>query len=184
MYARLNVERTPTRETRGSRFLNNAHVLYRKCLFIVRNKYSARTYRIEWKLHALPPSPFIMRSCNNYCYVLFPVLPLNNYNVEQIFRTVSLTTGGYGSTLGWYLHIPSRHHSDPVSSAELYIKGPGHSWKRIILGLDLFDKTSVADELIPYAEPPAGVWCCHVYQDQGLLLHDVYMLYNVLHVQG
>ena len=28
---------------RGSRVLNNAHVLYRKCLFIVRNKYSART---------------------------------------------------------------------------------------------------------------------------------------------
>ena len=55
MYARLNVERTHTRETRGSRFLNNAHVLYRKCLFIVRMKYSARTYRIEWKLHALPP---------------------------------------------------------------------------------------------------------------------------------
>ena len=42
-------------ETCGSRFLNNAHVLYRKCLFIVRMKYSARTYRIEWKLHALPP---------------------------------------------------------------------------------------------------------------------------------
>ena len=37
MYARLNVERTHTRETRGSRFLNNAHVLYRKCLFIVGN---------------------------------------------------------------------------------------------------------------------------------------------------
>ena len=55
MYTRLNVERTHTRETRGSRFLNNAHVLYRKCLFIVGNKYSAHTYRIEWKLHALPP---------------------------------------------------------------------------------------------------------------------------------
>ena len=55
MYARLNVECTHTRETCGSRFLNNAHVLYRKCLFIVHNKYSARTYRSEWKLHALPP---------------------------------------------------------------------------------------------------------------------------------
>ena len=54
MYARLNVKRTHTRETRCSRFLNNAHLLYRKCLFIVRNKYSARTYRSEWKLHALP----------------------------------------------------------------------------------------------------------------------------------
>ena len=30
----------------------------RKCLFIVRNKYSARTYRSEWELHALPPPPF------------------------------------------------------------------------------------------------------------------------------
>ena len=57
-----NVERTHTRETHGSRFQNNAHVLYRKCLVIVRVKYSARTYRSEWKLHALPPPRFIMRS--------------------------------------------------------------------------------------------------------------------------
>ena len=70
MYARLNVERTHTRETRGSRFLNNAHVLYRKCLFLVRMKYSARTYRIEWKLHALPPPRFIMHSCISYRYCL------------------------------------------------------------------------------------------------------------------
>ena len=55
MYTRLNVERTHTRETHNSRFLNNAYILYRKCLFIVRNKYSARMYRSEWKLHALPP---------------------------------------------------------------------------------------------------------------------------------
>ena len=35
MYARLNVERTHIRETHGSRFLNNAHVHYRKCLFAI-----------------------------------------------------------------------------------------------------------------------------------------------------
>ena len=51
----LNDERTQTGETRDSSFLNNAHILYRKCLFIVRNKYSARTYRSKWNLHALPP---------------------------------------------------------------------------------------------------------------------------------
>ena len=88
------------------------------------------------------------------------MLPLNNYNVEQIFKTVSLTTRdrrGYGLTLGGLLDIPSRHWSDPVSSAELYIKGPDHSWKHIIFYLDCVDETSVADELIPYTEPPAGV---------------------------
>ena len=72
MYARLNVERTHTRETRGSRFLNNAHVLYRKCLFIVRNKYSARTYRSEWKLHALPPPAL---SCALDCTCIY--LPIH-----------------------------------------------------------------------------------------------------------
>ena len=87
------------------------------------------------------------------------MLPLNNYNVEQIFKTVPLTTsdrsGMYGgSTLGSLLGI---HHSDPVASAELYIKGPDHSWRHIIYCLDRVDKTSVADELIPYTEPPAGV---------------------------
>ena len=85
------------------------------------------------------------------------MLPLNNYNVEQIFKTVSLTTSRYGVTLGDYLGIPSSHHSDPVSSAESYIKGPHHSWRRIVYSLDEVDKTSVADELIPYTEPPAGV---------------------------
>ena len=102
------------------------------------------------------------------------MLPLNNYNVEQIFKTVSPTTSRYGSTLGDWLDIPSSHLSDPVSSAESYIKGPSHlsdpvssaesyikgphhSWRRIVYYLDEFDKTSVADELIPYTEPPAGV---------------------------
>ena len=86
------------------------------------------------------------------------MLPLNNYNVEQIFKTVSPTTRGrYGITLGEWLGIPDRHHSDPVASAELYIKGPDHSWRRIVYSLDKVDKTSVADELIPYTEPPAGV---------------------------
>ena len=106
------------------------------------------------------------------------MLSLNNYNVEQIFKTVSLTISCNrgGSTLGGLLHIPSSHHSDPVASAEWYIKGPHHSWRYIIWCLDRVDKTSVADELIPYTEPPAGVLYCHIYQDQGLLLHDVYML--------
>ena len=93
------------------------------------------------------------------CYVLFPVLPLNNYNVEQIFKKVSPTTSDsrYGDTLGYYLDIPASHQSDLVSSAEWYIKGPHHSWRHIINCLDKFDETSVADELIPYTEPPAGV---------------------------
>ena len=90
------------------------------------------------------------------------MLPLNNYNVEQIFKTVSLTTSSSrgGSTLGGYLGmilLPSSHRSDPVASAEFYIKGRHHSWRAIIYGLDKIDKTSVADELIPYTEPPAGV---------------------------
>ena len=85
------------------------------------------------------------------------MLPLNNYNVEQIFKTLSLTTSEDGLSLGDWLGIPSSHHSDPVASAESYIKGRHHSWRRIIYCVDRVDKTSVADELIPYTEPPAGV---------------------------
>ena len=90
------------------------------------------------------------------------MLPLNKYNVEQIFKTVSLTTRdssrlGGGLPLGMRLGISSSHHSDPVASAESYVKGPRHSWRSIFYSLDWVDKTSVADELIPYTEPPAGV---------------------------
>ena len=86
------------------------------------------------------------------------MLPLNNYNVEKIFKTVSLTTSDSdGVTLGYVLGIPSSHRSDPVASAEYYVKGRYHSWRRIIFYLDTVDKPSVADELIPYTEPPAGV---------------------------
>ena len=90
--------------------------------------------------------------------ILFPVLPLNNYNVEQIFKTVSLTTRrNLGGTFGYFLDIPDRYYTDPVIAADVYIRGRFHSWRHIIRWLDTFDKTSVADELIPYAEPPAGV---------------------------
>ena len=88
------------------------------------------------------------------------MLPLNNYNVEQIFKTVSLTissSSSGGITLGWWLDIPSSPRSDPVAAAEDYIEGRHHSWRRIIWYLDRVDKTSVANELIPYSEPPAGV---------------------------
>ena len=102
---------------------------------------------------------------------------LNNYNVEQIFKVVSLTTGGreYDSTLGGLLDIPYKSQSDPVGSADIYIKGRYHSWRRIIFCLDHVDEPSFADELIPYAEPQAGVSCFHIYQGPGLglLLHDV-----------
>ena len=112
-----------------------------------------------------------MKSCNTNCDVLFPVLPLNNYNVQQIFKTVSLKTEGRYHSLGYLLGIPaySRLYGfrlgsllnivacRPVAAAREYIEGPHHSWRRIIYSLDCFDKTSVANELIPYTEPPAGL---------------------------
>ena len=87
------------------------------------------------------------------------MLLLNNYNVEQILKTVSPTTSSikYGNTLGEWLRIPPSLHSDPVASADVYIKLPYCSWRGIIIGLDFVDKASVADELISYSEPPAGV---------------------------
>ena len=118
MYARLNVERTHTRKTRGSRCLNNAHVLYRKCLFIVRNKYS---YRSGWKLHTLPP----------------PVLSCAlAYHHRVFFITTHTSTVNYFTRLSKaakfssQISLPSTHdceRSEPPSHANaacrLYIIG-------------------------------------------------------------
>ena len=105
------------------------------------------------------------------------MLLLNKHNFEQIFKVISLTTTSrkYGSTLGGLLDIRYNSQSDP---ADIYINGQYRSWRRIIFCLDHVDEPSVADELIPYAEPQAGVSCSHIYQGLGLglLLHDVYML--------
>ena len=94
------------------------------------------------------------------------MLLLNNHNVKQIFKTVPLTTKrrGYG-TFGSWLSIQGHHHSDPVAAADDYIRGEHPSWRHITFCLDLCDKTSVADELIP----------CYINQQQGLFLHGTYM---------
>ena len=90
-------------------------------------------------------------------YILFPVLPLNKHNVKQILKTVSLTVedSDLGYTFSIYIDVPDRHLSDPAAAAAHIIE-THHSWARIIRGLDNVDQTSVADELIPYTEPPAG----------------------------
>ena len=69
--------------------------------------------------------------------------------MDHLFKT--------GNTFGWYLDIPPQLHSDPAAAAEDYIRGRHHSWRRIISSLDKFDRTAIADELMPYAEPPAGI---------------------------
>ena len=107
------------------------------------------------------------------------MLPLTKYNVEQIFKTVSLNTiSRYGGGhLGFWIGIQCRRELDPGAAAASYMKGKyiPPSWRRIIFSLDTVDNTSVADELIPYSEPPAGVWCCHIYQDQGLGLSLIFV---------
>ena len=80
--------------------------------------------------------------------------------MDHLFKSASPTTSIMGYTFGWYLDIPLQLHSDPAAAAEDYIRGQHHSWRRIISSLDKFDKTEIANELMPYAEPPAGIIHC------------------------
>ena len=87
------------------------------------------------------------------------MLHLSKENVTCLFRTGVLTRQGlFDDGLGWWLDIPSNLHNNPPSAADWWLKqGEDRRWRRIIYSLDRDGKTEIADELIPYSEPPSGV---------------------------
>ena len=77
-----------------------------------------------------------------------------------------LTTGDdIFSTLGWCLGIPEEYHNQPQSGAKWYVnEGEARSWRNIAYWLDRVNKTGVSDYIIPYVEPPAGVYTVHEHK--------------------
>ena len=90
-----------------------------------------------------------------------PVLPLTPQNVAGVFTVVPLTkkVSFSNRTLGRFLGIPEEYHHLPQTAARWYInEGEARSWREIAYRLDRVNETGVSDYIIPYVEPPAGVY--------------------------
>ena len=86
------------------------------------------------------------------------MLLLTSENVEAVFRTGVLSKRNWcGGTFGQYLDIPESIE-DPLSAAAWWVReGRDRQWRKIIFYLDWVEETELADELMPYSEPPSGV---------------------------
>ena len=81
------------------------------------------------------------------------MLPLTAENVACVFKTGVLTKGDY-EPFGQRLGIPPDLFSDPLGAAAWWVgQGRDNTWRVIIYFLDVFGKTGIADELMPYSEP-------------------------------
>ena len=80
------------------------------------------------------------------------MLPFNTQNVAYVFRAAGSTR------LTSELHIPHDKRNNPLAAAEWWVtNSEDKRWRKIILELDWVGKTAIADELMPYSEPPSGV---------------------------
>ena len=80
------------------------------------------------------------------------MLPLNVHNVASVFSTTA------NLLLAIYLGIPDDKRTNPLTAAEWWMSnGQNRRWRYIIYLLDLVGDTAIADELMPYSEPPSGV---------------------------
>ena len=96
-------------------------------------------------------------------YVLLSplVLPLTPENVAGVFTVVPLTKKDdvFYRPLGQRLGIPEEYHYKPHTAARWYInEGEACSWRNIAYYLDRLNETGVSDYIMPYVEPPAGVY--------------------------
>ena len=97
-----------------------------------------------------------------YVFLSPPVLPLTPENVAGVFVVVPLTKTVRLSHLGSDLGIPEEYHHQPQTAARWYVnEGEDCSWRRIAYCLDSVNETGVSDYIIPYVEPPAGVYTVH-----------------------
>ena len=81
------------------------------------------------------------------------MLPLNVHNVASVLRTTANLP-----RLADLLGIPDDKCTNPLTAAEWWVSnGPDRRWRRIIYRLDVVGDTAIADELMPYSEPPSGV---------------------------
>ena len=87
------------------------------------------------------------------------VLPLTKENVGIVFKTGGLKTRRAGfSSFAEELSVPENLVKDPLRAASWWVtKGRDRRWRVIIFTLDWIGKTEIANELMPYSEPPSGV---------------------------
>ena len=70
---------------------------------------------------------------------------------------LSQPTANLPRLAGW-LGIPDDEWTNPLTAAEWWMSnGQDRMWRSIIWYLDRIDETDLADELMPYSEPPSGV---------------------------
>ena len=79
------------------------------------------------------------------------MLPLNVHNVAGVLKNTNRTG------LALHLGIPESIE-DPLSAAAWWVReGRDRRWRMITYLLDWIGETGLADELMPYSEPPSGV---------------------------
>ena len=107
---------------------------------------------------------------HNYHTLFLIVLPLTAENVASVFMTGVLTksssirgssgfeTLSFGELLG--IHGDLINH--PLRAAAWWVRqGKDRRWRLIIYYLDDIGETELAEELMPYSEPPSGMMCTH-----------------------
>ena len=78
--------------------------------------------------------------------------PLTEENVTCVFETAN------SIWLTELLDIPADKRNNPRSAAVWWIKNSKDKrWRSIIYYLDTFGEIEIANELMPYSEPPSGV---------------------------
>ena len=116
------------------------HICIHRCINIINV--------LQNKLYLLP---------HRYVFLSPPVLPLTPENVTGVFEVVQNNVGLY-----MYLGMPEEYHHQPQTAARWYVnEAEDCSWKMIACCLDWVTETGVADYIIPYVEPPAGVHTVH-----------------------
>ena len=87
------------------------------------------------------------------------MLPLSIENIACVFKTgVLRKRGDSGLQFGVWLGIPKEHFTDPLSAASWWVRhGKDRRWRDILYCLHTIGETGIADELMPYSEPPSGV---------------------------
>ena len=100
------------------------------------------------------------------CLSLPLVLPLTPENVAGVFGVVPLTKKDdvFNIALGKRLGIPEEYHHQPQTAARWYVNEGEACWRRIAYYLDGVNETGVSDYIIPYVEPPAGVYTVHEHK--------------------
>ena len=86
---------------------------------------------------------------------LFTALLPSKATFRNLFENTSDLSGNFG--LCWYLNIPADKR-DVDSATEYYSNSTGQrKMRKMIFSLDMVGDTTLADSVMEFAEPPAGM---------------------------